>query len=117
MAIIIIVSRPDQPELRQEFSVTRKIVVGQSVYCDVKLDDKLVSSMQCQIQPTKTGHIVVTNLDQKREVFLNQSRLKRSSLKVNDVLKIGPFVLQLDPNKLTDDELKIINTEYEEYTN
>lgn len=115
MAIVLVISRPDKPGLKQEYSVNGKLIIGQSVYCDVKLDDKLVSSMQCQVQTTKSGHIVVTNLDLKREVYINKSRLKKSSLGLEDVLKIGPFVITIDPNKLTPAELEVINTEYIEY--
>lgn len=115
MAVVIVISHPTKPELQQQFSVTGKLVLGNSVYCDVKLDDKLVASMQCQVQPTKSGHIVVTNLDLKKEVYLNKTRLKKSSLRVDDVLKIGPFVLTIDPLKLTPEELEVINTEYVEY--
>lgn len=115
MAIVLVISRLDKPEVKQEVSVNGKMVIGQSIYCDVLLDDKLVSSMQCQLQTTKSGHILVTNLDMKKEVYLNTSRLKRSSFKVDDVLKIGPFVITIDPNKLTPAELEIINTEYIEY--
>lgn len=115
MAIVLVISRPDRPGVLQEISVNGKMVIGQSVYCDVKLDDKLVSSMQCQLQTTKSGHLVVTNLDLKKEVYLNTSRLKKSSLKVDDVLKIGPFIITINPDKLTPSELEVINTEYIEY--
>lgn len=115
MAIVLVISRSDKPELKQEVSVNGKMVLGHSVYCDVKLDDKLISNMQCQVQTTKSGHLLVTNLDLKKEVYLNTTRLKKSSLKVDDVLKIGPFVITIDPNKLTPAELEVINTEYIEY--
>ncbi len=75
---------------------------------DIKLD-------QPEINTTKTGHLVVTNMDMKREVYLNQARLKRSSIKVDDLLKIGPFVLQIDQSRLTPEEMSLINTEYIEY--
>ncbi len=115
MAVVIVITRPDKPEDIKEIAVTRKLVLGHSVYCDVVLDDKTVASMQCEIQPVKTGHIVAKNLDGKREVHLNQVRLKRSAIKADDVLKIGPFILRIDPTKLTPEELAVINTEYEEF--
>lgn len=115
MAIVLVISRPDKPEQKQEISVNGKMVLGQSVYCDVLLNDKLVSGMQCQLQPTKDGHLLVTNLDMKREVYINKSRLKRSSLRADDVLKIGPFVLSIDQSKLTAEEMDLLNTEYVEY--
>ncbi|MBC7541039.1 MAG: FHA domain-containing protein [Bacteriovorax sp.] len=115
MAIVLVISRPDKPEIKQEISVNGKMVIGQSVYCDVKLDDKLIANMQCQVHTAKSGHIVVTNLDLKREVYINKTRLRKSSLKVDDVLTIGPFVIIIDPDKLTLEELEVINTEYIEY--
>ena len=115
MAIVIVISRPDRPEVMQEVSIDRKLVLGHSVYCDVILDDKMVGKMQCEILPVKTGHIVVKNLDLIKEVHLNQSRVKKAAIKADDVLKIGPFILRIDPTKLTPEELAVINTEYEEY--
>lgn len=115
MAVIIVITRPDKPEDIKEITVNRKLVLGNSVYCDIVLEDKAVASLQCEILPAKTGHIVVKNLDLKKEVHLNHSRLKRSAIKADDVLKIGPFVLRIDPTQLTPEELAIINTEYEEY--
>ncbi|MFA6235884.1 MAG: FHA domain-containing protein [Bacteriovorax sp.] len=116
MAIVLVISRPDKPEVRQEISLDgKKMILGHSVYCDVKLDDKLVGSMQCEVLTAKSGHIVINNLDQKREVYINQTRLKRSSLKSSDILKIGPFIITIDPDKLTQDELAVINTEWIEY--
>lgn len=115
MAVVIVITRPDRPQVINEIPVNRKLVIGNSIYCDVVLDDKSIASMQCQIHPVKTGHVVATNLDLKKEVLINQSRLKKSAIKADDVLKIGPFILRIDPTKLTPEELKILNTEYEEF--
>ncbi len=115
MAVVFVLSRTDKPDERQEIPIKDKLIVGKSVYCDIKLDDKLISSIQCEIKTTKSGHVVAQNMDMKREVLLNQARLKKSALKVNDVLKIGPFVLTIDESKLTPEELTSLNTEYEEF--
>lgn len=115
MAVVIVITRPDNPEIQKVISVDKKLVIGSSMYCDIVLEDRTVASMQCQLQPAKTGHILATNLDTKKEVLLNQSRLKRSAIKADDVIKIGPFILRVDPTQLTADELKIMNTEYEEF--
>lgn len=114
MAVVFVLSRADKPEERQEIPIKEKLVLGKSVYCDIKLDDKLISSIQCEIKTTKSGHVIVQNMDLKREVFLNQSRLKKSAIKATDVLKIGPFQLSIDQSKLTEEEMSIINTDYEE---
>lgn len=114
MAVVFVLSRTDKPEERQEIPIKEKLVLGKSVYCDVKLDDKLISSIQCEIKTTKTGHVIAQNMDLKREVLLNQSRLKKSALKAGDVLQIGPFLLTIDQSKLTPEEMTIINTDYEE---
>ena len=115
MAVFIVVTRPDKPEVLKEIAVTRKLVLGNSLYCDLVLDDKLVASMQCEVIQTKTGHIVIKNIDEKKEMFLNKAKLKKAAIKVDDVLKIGPFLLRIDPTKLTPDELAILNSEYEEF--
>lgn len=115
MAVIIQITRPDKPEEVKEITVNRKLVLGHSMYCDVVLDDKTIASMQCEIQPVKTGHIVAKNLDLKKEVHINQLRLKRQAIKLNDVIKIGPFVLKIDQGQLTPEEIAVFNTEYEEF--
>ena len=71
--------------------------------------------MQCEIHPVKTGHIIAKNLDTKKEVLLNQSRLKKAALSSTDILKIGPFLVSIDKDQLTPEELAVINTEYEEF--
>lgn len=115
MAVVIVVTRHDNPQDIKEFAVTKKLVLGNSIYCDVILEDKTVASMQCEIQPAKTGHIIAKNLDAKKEVLLNQSRLKRAAITSSDILKIGPFLVSIDKDKLTPEELAVINTEYEEF--
>lgn len=115
MAVFLVVTRPDKPEVLEEIAVTRKLVLGNSVYCDVVLDDKMVASMQCEVIQVKTGHIVVKNIDLKREVLLNQSRLRKSAIKPDDEIKIGPFVVRIDPTKLTVEEIAVLNSEYEEF--
>ena len=112
MAVTILISRSDMLEMVREIHVNRKLVLGNSVYCDVILEDKTVASLQCEIQPTKTGHVVAKNLDAKKDVYLNKTKLKRSAIKVDDVLQIGPFILRIDPTKLTPEELVVLNTEY-----
>lgn len=115
MAVVIVIQRTDKPESKMEIPIVKKIILGQSMYCDVILDDKMVAKMQCEIEPAKSGHIVVTNIDKKRDVYLNESKLKRSGFKKGDVIKIGPFVLSIDPSQLTPEEQAIINSEYEEF--
>lgn len=116
MALVIKISRPDKPQVEvKSVTLTRKLILGNSMYCDVVLEDKSVASMQCEILPAKTGHVVAKNLDAKKEVLLNQARLKQSALKTDDILKIGPFILQLDLSQLTPEELAVVNTEYEEF--
>ena len=115
MAVFIVVTRPDKPEVIKEIAVTRKLVFGNSIYCDLVLDDKMVASMQCEVVQVKSGHIVIKNIDEKKEVLLNKGRLKRAAIKADDVLTIGPFILRIDPTKLTPEELAILNSEYVEF--
>lgn len=114
MAVVFVLSRADKPGEKLEIPIKEKLLLGKSVYCDVKLDDKLIASIQCEIKTTKSGHVVVQNMDLKREVFLNQSKVKKSAIKATDVLKIGPFELSIDQSQLTQEEMSIINTDYEE---
>lgn len=115
MAVVLVISRADQPDLKEEYQVAGKMVIGHSTYCDIKLNDKLVSNLQCQVQQIKSGQVIITNLDMKKAVYLNKTKLKRASLKVNDVLEIGPFVVRIDPEKLSNEEIELINAEFIEY--
>jgi hypothetical protein len=115
MALAIVISRTDKVMENKIVPLTRKLILGNSVYCDVVLEDKSVASMQCEVLTAKSGHIVIKNLDGKKEVLLNQTRVKKIALKIDDVLKIGPFTLKIDHEQLTPEELAVINTEYEEF--
>lgn len=115
MAVVIVITRRDNPQDIKEIIVTKKLVLGNSIYCDVVLEDKMIAGMQCEIQPVKTGHIIAKNLDAKKEVLLNQSRLKKAAISSTDILKIGPYLLCIDKDQLTPEELAVINTEYEEF--
>jgi pSer/pThr/pTyr-binding forkhead associated (FHA) protein len=115
MALILVITRTDKPNEVKAIPLDRKLIVGHSLYCDVVLEDKTVANMQCEIQPVKSGHIVVKNLDGKKEVLLNQVKLRKSAIKADDVLKIGPFILRIDPRELTPEETALLNAEYEEF--
>jgi hypothetical protein len=115
MAIVLVITRPDKPELLTEVPVVGKMVFGQSVYCDVLLADKLVANMQFQVHTVTSGQLLITSLDKKREIFINKSRVKISPLKINDVLEIGPFNISIDTAKLTLAEKEGIDMEYVEY--
>lgn len=117
MTIILVVTKEGKTEEKGEYVISKKMIIGSSVYCDIILSDKNISGMQCQIEPVKTGHILVTTMDAKKEVFLNDSKLKKNGrhpFRVDDTLKVGPFVLRIDPTKVTKEELLILNSEYEE---
>ena len=115
MAVVIVITRHDNPQEIKKFPVTKKMIIGNSIYCDVVLEDKTIASMQCEILPVKSGHIIAKNLDSKKEILLNQTRLKRSAITSTDILKIGQFLLSIDKEQLTEEELAVINTEYEEF--
>lgn len=67
MAVVIVVTRNDNPHDIKEFSVNKKLILGNSIYCDVVLEDKNIAGLQCEIQPVKTGHIIAKNLDSKKK--------------------------------------------------
>lgn len=115
MAIILQIKRSNSASVIKEIEVNRKLILGQSLYCDVVLDDKLVAGMQCELLRAKSGHIIAKNLDPKKEVLINNSRLKRSQIRSNDALTIGPFILEFDQEKLTPEEASLLDSEFEEY--
>lgn len=114
MAIVLIVKNSENSQTTS-FEVNRKLIIGNSPYCDIFIDDKSVAKMQCEIAPHKSGHIVVRNLDQKKIVLINALRLKRSPVRVEDRIFIGAYEMRLDPGALTDEEAKTLLTDFEEY--
>lgn len=115
MAVVLIVSHVFNLEEAQEILVNRKIVLGNSMYCDVVLRDKNIASLQCEINTHKSGHILARNLDPKKDVFINNSRLKRSPIGLDDVVRIGSYNVRIDLSRLSPDEEVILKSEFEEF--
>jgi hypothetical protein len=114
MAVIIVITRLDRPEVEQFIPLAKKIVLGSSIYCDIHLEDKMLAKMQCQIQKMSTGQVIISNLDFKRDILLNETRIRKAAIRANDVVKIGAFLLKVDATQLTEEEIQILNTDYEE---
>lgn len=114
MAIVIIVKN-SQNSQTTSFEVNRKLIIGNSPYCDIFIDDRSIAKMQCEIAPHKSGHVVARNLDQKKVVMINALRLKRSPVRVEDRIVIGNYEIRLDPKELTEQEAKTLLSDFEEY--
>ena len=83
-------------------------------FCDTSIIEKSILENE-DLKKIETKERKLKNIDEKKEMFLNKAKLKKAAIKVDDVLKIGPFLLRIDPTKLTPDELAILNSEYEEF--
>jgi hypothetical protein len=115
MALVLIMTKVDEPSLKELIPIERKLLLGNSIYCDVVLNDKSIGSIQCQIHPAVSGHLIVTNLNKKVEIRLNKSKLKKSAMRVDDIVSVGAYFLKIDSGQLTEDEWLILDTEYEEF--
>ena len=115
MALVLLITRSDQPDVLKTVPVEKKLILGSSIYCDIVLEDRSVASMQCEVWPARSGHLLIKNLDSKKEVLLNQSRLKKAALKIEDTIKVGAFLMKIDSTQLTVEEIAVLNTEYEEF--
>lgn len=115
MAIVLEVKNLNEPSDIQTIEIDRRIVMGSSLYCDIVLRDKLISTLQCEVLPHKSGHIIVKNLDLKKEVFINSLRLKRSPFTLLDRLRIATYEIKIIEFHLTDQEREILNSDFEEF--
>lgn len=115
MAIVLEIKNLNEPDDIQKIEINRRIVIGSSMYCDIVLKDKLVSTLQCEVAPHKSGHIIAKNLDLKKEVFINSLRLKRSPITLLDRVRIGAYEIKIIDSLLTDQERENLNTDFEEF--
>ena len=71
------------------------ITIGRGPDNSIAIDNLAVSSHHAEIR-SEQGHLVVEDLDSLNGTFVNNQRVKRSALKVGDVVLIGKHSIYVD---------------------
>jgi len=88
-----------------------KVTVGRSSKCDHKIDDEMCSSLHCVFKLEKNGRLSIKDLGSTNGTFINDNTITETFVYLNDKIKIGSTILQLDPSKMDAGELEIHENE------
>lgn len=109
MAVILLIQDP-QGQLA-ELPLLQKIVLGRSSSCDYKIEDSKISGKHCTFESTQKGEVIFTDLESTNGSFLNNSKISKTIVKINDVIKIGGTTIRIDEKRLNPGEKKTIGYE------
>jgi pSer/pThr/pTyr-binding forkhead associated (FHA) protein len=84
----------DEGELYPLFE-NREITIGRSPTNNIFVRDKNVSRVHCQIV-VSAGTVTLTDLQSTNGTFVNNERCSESVLKVNDLIRVGTTLLELE---------------------
>jgi len=89
----------------QSFGLGSRTVIGQSVDCDLRIEDETAAPQHVEICLEATGELVLRQLDPKFETHVNGVAVDRISLASGDEIRVGScrWVLQapgLRPEKV-----------------
>jgi pSer/pThr/pTyr-binding forkhead associated (FHA) protein len=73
----------------------REITIGRSPTNNIFVRDKNVSRVHCQIV-VSAGSVTLTDLQSTNGTFVNNERTTECPLKVNDLIRVGTTLLELE---------------------
>ncbi len=73
----------------------REITIGRSPTNNIFVRDKNVSRVHCQIV-VSNGAVTLTDLQSTNGTFVNNERTTECPLKVNDLIRVGTTLLELE---------------------
>jgi pSer/pThr/pTyr-binding forkhead associated (FHA) protein len=73
----------------------REITIGRSPTNNIFVRDKNVSRVHCQIVVSE-GTVTLTDLQSTNGTFVNNERATECVLKVNDLIRVGTTLLELE---------------------
>ncbi len=73
----------------------REITIGRSPTNNIFVRDKNVSRVHCQIV-VSSGAVTLTDLQSTNGTFVNNERATECMLKVNDLIRVGTTLLELE---------------------
>lgn len=99
MAIILIIKTEDG-EL-SEVPVLDKITMGRSSSADYTIKDSKMSGSHCQFEVTPKNQVMFTDIGSTNGSYLNNNKITKTLVKVNDVIRIGNTIIKLDDKRLS----------------
>ncbi|MEK6281706.1 MAG: FHA domain-containing protein [Acidobacteriota bacterium] len=91
----------DRPQvfLERPFGKTGQLTIGRGEECDIRLDGLLISNRHASVLNTTAG-VAIQDLNSSNGTYINGERITGSkSIRPEDVVQIGPFLLRVDPQR------------------
>jgi ABC-type multidrug transport system ATPase subunit/pSer/pThr/pTyr-binding forkhead associated (FHA) protein len=83
--------------VQRSFVNRQRLTIGRGEECDVRLDGLLISNRHATVFSTN-GDLIIEDLNSTNGTYVNGARITgRQSIRTEDVIQIGPFVLRFDP--------------------
>lgn len=102
MAIVLLITTENGQTL--ELPILTKCTVGRSSSCDLTIDDRQMSGKHGSFEINHRGELIYTDLGSTNGSFLNNSKVEKVQLKLNETLRLGKASFIIDPKRLTNGE-------------
>ena len=102
MAIVLIVKTEDEQII--ELPITSKTTIGRSSVSDLKISDGKMSGVHCSFEITPKGELLFTDMESTNGSYINNSKVHKSLMRLNDVVRVGNTLIKVDEKKLTTPE-------------
>ncbi len=85
-----------------ELTMNKPFTLGRTKKADFATDDPLMSGVHCRFI-LKQDRLEIFDMDSKNGIYLNGIRVLKSEIFVNDVIKIGGSIINLEPMRMDPD--------------
>lgn len=98
MAIVLLITTNDEPTI--EFPILDKCTVGRSSRCDLAIADKQMSANHGIFICNDRSQLTYSDLGSSNGSYLNNCKIQKVLMKVNDELRLGNTTIVIDDRKL-----------------
>ena len=102
MPIVLIVKTEDEQII--ELPIVGKVTIGRSSASDLKIPDAKMSGVHCSFEITPKGELLFSDLDSTNGSYINNSKIHKSLMRLNDIIRVGNTLIKVDEKKLTTPE-------------
>jgi pSer/pThr/pTyr-binding forkhead associated (FHA) protein len=102
MAIVLLLTTEDDQAV--EFPVLKKCVVGRSRSCDLTIKDSNISAKHGIFEFNEKNQLLYRDLGSTNGSYLNNSKIQKVQLKINETLLLGTTRIKIDEKRLTKEE-------------
>lgn len=85
-----------------ELTMNKPVTVGRTKKADIVTDDPLMSGVHCRFI-LKADRLEIYDMESKNGIYLNGIKVLRSEIFVNDTIKVGSSVINLEPMRMDPD--------------